>query len=84
MRPRSWGQCFLKYPLANPALTAVIPGTANGEHMRDNFNAGRGRLPDVARRQRMARLGEREEAFAVLSEAEALAAHRRALVRSRD
>lgn len=50
----SWGQFFLKYVLANPAVTCAIPGTRNPEHMADNLAAARGRLPDDAQRQRMA------------------------------
>jgi aryl-alcohol dehydrogenase-like predicted oxidoreductase len=49
----SWGQFFLKFLLAHAAVTAVIPGTAKAEHMRDNLAAGRGRLPDAAMRARM-------------------------------
>jgi aryl-alcohol dehydrogenase-like predicted oxidoreductase len=49
----SWAQFFLKYLLANAAVTAVIPGTRNPEHMADNLAAGRGRLPDAAQRQKM-------------------------------
>jgi len=49
----SWAQFFLKYLLGNAAVTAVIPGTSNAEHMADNLGAGRGRLPDAAQRQRM-------------------------------
>jgi diketogulonate reductase-like aldo/keto reductase len=49
----TWAQFFLKYLLANGAVTVVIPGTGNPEHMRDNLAAGRGRLPDTAMRQRM-------------------------------
>ena len=49
----SWGQFFLKYLLGNEAVTAVMPGTSNPEHMADNLGAGRGRLPDAAQRQKM-------------------------------
>jgi diketogulonate reductase-like aldo/keto reductase len=43
----SWGQIFLKYILANPAVTAVIPATGKLRHMEDNLAGGRGRLPDA-------------------------------------
>ncbi len=49
----SWAQFFLKYLLGNKAVTAVIPGTSNAEHMADNLAAGRGRLPDAAQRRKM-------------------------------
>jgi aryl-alcohol dehydrogenase-like predicted oxidoreductase len=49
----SWGQFFLKYILANPAVNCAIPGTRNPDHMADNLAAGRGRLPDAAQRQQM-------------------------------
>jgi aryl-alcohol dehydrogenase-like predicted oxidoreductase len=41
----SWAQAFLKFVIAHPAVTCVIPGTANPDHMRDNVQAGAGRLP---------------------------------------
>jgi diketogulonate reductase-like aldo/keto reductase len=43
----SWGQIFLKYVLAHPAVTAVIPATGKIKHLEDNLGAGRGRLPDA-------------------------------------
>ena len=49
----SWGQFFLKYILAQEAVTCVIPGTDKPEYMADNLNAGRGRLPDAAMRRKM-------------------------------
>ena len=49
----SWAQFFLKYLIGHPAVTAVIPGTAEPEHMQDNLGAGQGRLPDAAQRRRM-------------------------------
>jgi aryl-alcohol dehydrogenase-like predicted oxidoreductase len=49
----SWAQIFLKFLLSHPAVTAVIPGTDKPQYMIDNLNAGRGRLPDAAMRQRI-------------------------------
>jgi len=49
----TWAQFMLKYNLSHPAITAVIPGTTNVEHLRDNQAAGRGLLPDAAMRRRM-------------------------------
>ena len=36
----SWAQLFLKYLIADPAVTCVIPATAKPEHMADNLKAG--------------------------------------------
>ncbi|HTV44466.1 MAG TPA: aldo/keto reductase [Stellaceae bacterium] len=49
----SWAQWLLKYVLAEPAVTCVIPATRDPGHMADNLAAGFGRLPDGALRQRM-------------------------------
>jgi len=49
----SWAQFFLKYILSHPAVTCVIPGTRRVAHLRDNLQAGVGRLPDPALRRRM-------------------------------
>ena len=50
----SWAQFFLKWILAQPAVTCVIPGTRNPRHVADNLGAGSGPLPDAALRRRMA------------------------------
>jgi diketogulonate reductase-like aldo/keto reductase len=52
----SWAQFFLKWILAHPAVTCVIPGTSRPEHLVDNLGAGTGRLPEAATRDRMAAL----------------------------
>jgi len=50
----SWSQVFLKFILSHPAVTAVIPATANPEHVAENVRAGFGPMPDAALRKRMA------------------------------
>lgn len=52
----SWAQFFLKWILADAAVTCVIPATRNPKHLADNMAAGRGRLPDQAQRARMSAL----------------------------
>jgi aryl-alcohol dehydrogenase-like predicted oxidoreductase len=49
----SWAQLFLKFVLAHPAVTAVIPGTDRPEYAIDNLNAARGRIPDERMRERI-------------------------------
>lgn len=49
----SWAQLFLKYILAEPAVTCVIPATGNPQHMTDDIKAGFGRLPDPQQRQKI-------------------------------
>jgi diketogulonate reductase-like aldo/keto reductase len=51
---RSWAQFFLKWIIANPAVTCAIPATGKPRHLEDNMRAGIGRLPDARMRQRMA------------------------------
>jgi diketogulonate reductase-like aldo/keto reductase len=41
----SWGEAFLKFCLANDAVTCVIPATSKPYHMVDNVKAGFGKLP---------------------------------------
>jgi len=57
----SWSQLLLKFVIAHPAITCAIPGTADPDHLRDNLQAGSGKLPDDAMRELIARaaLGER-------------------------
>jgi aryl-alcohol dehydrogenase-like predicted oxidoreductase len=50
---KSWAQFFLKWIVAHPAVTCVIPATAKPHHMEDNMQAGLGRLPDEKTRRRM-------------------------------
>jgi diketogulonate reductase-like aldo/keto reductase len=52
---RTWGQFFLKFILAHPAVTCVIPGTSKPHHMADNISAAYGRLPNADDRDRMIR-----------------------------
>lgn len=49
----SWAQLLLKFVLANPAVTCVIPGTGKPEHMADNLQAGFGVYPDAALLRKM-------------------------------
>jgi len=50
----SWGQLVLKFILAHPAVTCVIPATSRVAHVRENLAAARGPLPDAALRNRIA------------------------------
>lgn len=50
---QSWAQFFLKYLLANPAVTCVIPGTSKLKHISDNLGAGSGALPTEKHRRAM-------------------------------
>jgi len=55
---RSWGQFFLRFVVAHPAVTCVIPATSRPQHMIDNAAAGLGPLPDEQQRRRMAEYWE--------------------------
>ncbi|MFM0237648.1 aldo/keto reductase [Paraburkholderia phytofirmans] len=44
----SWAQILLKFVLAQPAVTVVIPGTGRPQYMADNVRAGSGPWPDKA------------------------------------
>jgi aryl-alcohol dehydrogenase-like predicted oxidoreductase len=49
----SWAQVFLKFVLAHPAVTCVIPATGKVRNLADNIGAGVGRLPDAAQKARI-------------------------------
>jgi diketogulonate reductase-like aldo/keto reductase len=51
----SWAQLFLKYVIAEPAVTCAIPATSNPRHMEDDLKAGFGRLPDTRQREQIRR-----------------------------
>ncbi|MCU0759620.1 MAG: aldo/keto reductase [Steroidobacteraceae bacterium] len=50
----SWAQLLLKFVIAHPAVTCVIPATGKLRNLRDNLGAGRGPLPDARLRQAIA------------------------------
>ena len=49
----TWSQFFLKFILANPAVTAIIPATSDPDHMVDNLIGGIGPIPDVGLQKKM-------------------------------
>ncbi|NNC65233.1 MAG: aldo/keto reductase [Gammaproteobacteria bacterium] len=49
----SWAQILLKFVLAQPAVTCVIPGTGNPAHMRDNVAAGVEPFPNASLQRRI-------------------------------
>ena len=50
----SWAQFFLKWIIANIAVTCAIPATNKPSHLEDNMQGGIGRLPDAKMRRQMA------------------------------
>jgi diketogulonate reductase-like aldo/keto reductase len=50
----SWAQVMLKFVISHPAITCAIPATSKVEHLRDNMQAGFGRMPDAKLRARIA------------------------------
>ncbi len=49
-----WSNFFLRFIMAHPAVTCVIPATSDPAHAHDNFHAGND-LPDESMRLRMAK-----------------------------
>jgi diketogulonate reductase-like aldo/keto reductase len=51
----TWAELFVKYVISHPAVTCVIPATADVEHLEQNMRAAREPLPDQAMRTEIAR-----------------------------
>ena len=49
----TWAQFFLKFILANPAVTNIIPATSNPAHMIDNLIGGIGPIPEMGLQKKM-------------------------------
>jgi aryl-alcohol dehydrogenase-like predicted oxidoreductase len=49
----TWAQFMLKFVVAQPAVTVVVPGTGDPAHMVENLGGGRGRLPTEEHLARM-------------------------------
>lgn len=49
----NWSAFFLKYIIAHPAVTCVIPATGNPMHAADHASAGQGALPDATMQNKM-------------------------------
>jgi len=55
---KTWSQFFLLYIISHPAVTVVIPATANPVHATENFNITATELPDQAFREKMVKFIE--------------------------
>ncbi len=54
----TWAQFFLKFILANPAVTNIIPATSDPTHMVDNLNGGVGLIPEMGLQKKMVEVVE--------------------------
>jgi aryl-alcohol dehydrogenase-like predicted oxidoreductase len=54
LEARTPAQLFLKWILGHPAVTCVLTGTRNPDHIVENLAAGSGPLPDPAQRRAIA------------------------------
>jgi diketogulonate reductase-like aldo/keto reductase len=52
----SWAQLFLRWILAHPAVTCVIPASSKRAHLEDNMAAGLGPMPSFAEQKALARM----------------------------
>lgn len=49
----SWADFFLKFIISHPSITCAIPATSKVAHMKENMQAGRGKILDQKLRQDM-------------------------------
>ncbi len=49
----TWAQFALKWIVGHPAVTVVIPGTAQMKYLTDNIGGAQGPMPDEATRKKM-------------------------------
>ena len=54
----TWSQFFLKFILANSAVTTIIPATSDPAHMVDNLNGGIGLIPEMGLQKKMVEVVE--------------------------
>jgi diketogulonate reductase-like aldo/keto reductase len=54
----TWSQFFLKFILANQAVTTIIPATSDPAHMVDNLNGGIGLIPKMGLQKKMVEIVE--------------------------
>jgi len=52
---KNWSSFFLKFILADPNVTCVIPATSDVRHALDNFQAGADSIPDYELSRKMVR-----------------------------
>jgi diketogulonate reductase-like aldo/keto reductase len=64
----NWAQYFLKWVMANPAVTCCLSATSNPEHAAENVGALRGPLPDRQMRERMVKHMETIPDFAKIAQ----------------
>lgn len=50
---KNWSTYFLKYIISHPAVTCIIPATANPLHAHDNVMAATGNLPGIEIKKKM-------------------------------
>jgi diketogulonate reductase-like aldo/keto reductase len=56
---RTWAQLFIKYAIAHPAVTCVIPATSRVDHLEENIEAAREPLPTPELLREIVRVWER-------------------------